>query len=530
MSPGARLLRLPNHPGTIILEYGADSAARTRLLLGQSDTADTSAPDSEHASACTVAFHGLAALYAWRWHRQSPTTIPPIKQLEQELHDALPVPLRTPQTEGLLDSLAALGRAHHSVTMDGLARLIGTGRVDLTTVEAARVAAWHTGHRIAGDAGEADPKPTAVLPRKRRDTTSRTFAALHNLLAGALHGRRSDAASESETRGAMSDALLSWCQAVDRQPSMADLMARFALALLEHGGQRRETLKSRTIVGYVQMIARPLVRALDPRPLSRSSAVWQSAFVRILAGQAPSRRSDIFGALQRFHWRLSQEFEMPEVDFGLLASLAGPRIMVVDAGFVTASEAHRIGAVLEGDISALESIGASSAEVHAARARQLALQMLQSTALRPGELRGLRVMDVMKASDASLEIRVRQSRIQSLKTAQARRIVRLGNEVAAPLNHAASEWIESARLRSGVNDLATSPFLAHVDSLNECMTEDLLYRRMGVLIRGATGRHEGVTYWLRKSAILRRLEAYQRALPATLWALRDLIAAIGHAC
>ena len=281
LSPTATLRRVRAHQDVILVGTGEHETGR-----GQAQS---------------LAFHGLAALHLRRWMSRGESMLPSENDLDQEIHRLIPANLRPTQANGMLKHLAALARARRAMTMDGMARLIGLGAVSTCTVSVDRIVAAYDGlgvHHAAAPAPVAEPLPhNPPVTRNAKDLVS-----LYGLLTTAVHGSENLEVGEVKARKALEDELSKWCAPKATPIRMLDLLARYALALLRRGGERRSVLELRTIRGYLYEVAAPLIAHLPDRPLETSVATWNSVVLTIISTSAPYVRGARFLGLRRFHW------------------------------------------------------------------------------------------------------------------------------------------------------------------------------------------------------------------------------------
>lgn len=304
-------------------------------------------------------------------------------------------------------------------------------------------------------------------------------------------------------------------------------MVRFAFGLLDRGGQRKSKLRLRTILGYVHAIAVPIARYLGDNPLSQPDEVWQETFRQIIGAVTPSRRARRFHALRRFHWILSQEFSISEIDFGELAGIAGQRISTAEAGMLSKADRSAVASMLTREVSNLVSDGADPEAIHCSMGSRVAFLAMSSTSVRTGEVYGLRLGDVQLGKGAR-KIFVRGSRYQSLKSAAARRQADLSGHQSALAEGLLKEWIDQATSRLGGALDSSSPLFMSLENPGERIPRDMLFAPIGELIRTVCGDRRGRTYWLRKAGAHEKLSKLMSADHRSLWPARDFIASMGQ--
>lgn len=506
LSPTATLRRIRSHQDVVLVGVGDHEAGQ-----GQ---------------ARSFAFHGLAALHLRRWRSCGECALPSVDELDRELHALVPANLRPEQASGTLNHLAALARARRALVMDGMARLIGLGEVLPSTVSLDRVVAAHDGLGVHHE----DVRPRATAPPRNDMPATRKaggLASLYELITSAVQGGQNPRVGEAKARKVLEDELLEWCSQESTAIRMVDLLARYALALVQRGGDRRKVLELRTIRGYLYEVAVPLITHLPNRPLEASVGAWNSAILTIIASSAPSIRGARFLGLRRFHLVLNQEFQMPDVDFGEFIDIAGPRHHAVDAGFITDAEFAAAYSCLAAEAAILRVGHAAPHDIHLAEARCVALPMMRASGLRTGEVHGLSYRD-MHTDEPCGRMIVRGSSYQNLKTAKARRGSCLRGAHHDLAIRMAREWEGAAKEREGSGYRRSSPVFSDLGASPGRLDRNDLFGRIGELLKWATGLPAAKPYWLRKSAARERLIELMGSAPTSLWPLRALLGEMGH--
>ena len=521
------------HDVGIVLSLLSDRATLHRsrhdpsVLLVNLDSGDgDDASDGEFAQPwmCpylrSYAFHGLAALHLMRWHAISDKSRIAPTDLSTKLFQQLPVDLRPQRPEDTLMHIAELAKACHVLQMDGMARLVTTGIVTPTCIDARRIIALRDGTtapRIEQVESTAASSATAGAP----ETKPLSLRNIYGILSRAVAAVKGDRRTESAQRDAVQASLFAWCSTCPSNPGTIDLIARFALALVQRGGRRKKHLQLETIRGYVYAAAPSLLARLAPRPLSASSSHWQDIFFEIIATSSPALRAQRLIGLRIFHWILSQEFTLPVVDFGPMESIAGMSTPSVDAGYFTNQELNDIAKQLSEDIKLLQRDEASQGDIHLARLREVTFHVMAAAGIRTGEANGLRINDVERIDMEG--IRVRASRYSSMKSFNARRRVVLIGPCAA----SARQAVNLQRRRFGPGSRG-KPLIDSMKDGNQRVSSKEIIPRIAELSRWATGLSAARPYWLRKTNAWHRLSNLQEQMALSLWPLRDLIAAMGH--
>lgn len=520
LRPGARLSTLQSAPGVLLVEPAP--------IPGALDTDDAETGPSNRNC---LAFHGLAALHLWGWHRSRPERAPDESDLDAALLAALPTiwcdRIRNDRGKGALQEVAALARACNSLRQDGIARQVGTERVRLTCVSLDRVIAARDGHRLRArrddGVGPSTNRPGGDSPLPETAPHPTMLKDLFDALTDAAQAVDADAAAEGFTRAG----LIAWMRSALTplpSPSPSALVVRFVLTLLERGGRQGKPLVLATIRDRAYSVGRFLDEAFPADPLRSEAGVWEEAYLAIVAETPMETRVRRAQDLAYFHRVLGEEITVPDVDLSAIYALAGSASEEADAGFLTDWETDALMSALARDITECDASGQATDELHLAKARELAARLSLSSAARPGEVARLRFADTNDAS----RLRIRRTRYQRLKSFNARRSARLRGKQSAVTEQKLAAWRNGtrARLRSDYAD--TMPIFHQLEDSRRRLSDAELYARIGRLIRWATGDRSARTYWLRKTGIRWRLEEHMHGTHRSLWALRDLLAEIAH--
>jgi hypothetical protein len=479
-----------------------------------------------------LAFHGLAALHLQRWHATTDMHVPDDAGLERLLRKFAPWLSGDSGLTGgasCLESLLAMARACNSLRMDGWARPIGVGKVQLSCVAASRVVSARDnlpvgsrrsiaiqGARIPdfeGDRSSRVQRPRSLLDR------------LYEELTNAANELDADRGRDKELRQRLIAVIRKWLLPVEA-PRPEDLVARFALSLLERGGMRQAVLGIHTIRGYVYEIGRPLEEFMPDEPMLADAGDWTAAYASVIADAEHSVRSDRLDALRRFHWALSREFDLPEVSFADAEALVPDHVRNADAGLLTACEVAALFSALDGRTADVQRMRADATSIYSVQAQSMAAHVSLESAARPGEVARLQYSDVLLAGGGGL--RIHKTSQQRIKTPNSRRRARLLPHASSDARTRLRTWHAAARARGGSSySRADAVFLAPGSSEKRMADADV-FAAVGNLVRWATGDPIGHAYWLRKTAVRLRLEAHMTSSPRSLWEMRDLIAEIGH--
>lgn len=516
-------------PATSIARLEAEHG----VLLAEPSAANTDDGDgSRQRHPGCLAFHGLAALHLWSWHRDRPEAVPTEDDIDQMLFRAIPDRLSASilavKGHGALRQVAALARTCNTLRMDGWARPVGTGKVPLTTAGLGRVAAARDGLPVPSRKWMNSPSGAIGVTLSRNPSSRRAQSLLDKLFgaigdAVALVDRNSR--NEQKVRDRLIASIRGWINPA-QPPRPVDLVATFALLLLVRGGRRLQRLELSTIQNYVYGVGRPIEKYMPDDPLAADASDWEAAYLSIVSAAdsnaMPARVADLIN----FHWVLSQEYPIPEVSFDQIHILAGAAGAQVDAGFLTDAEVAALFHALSFDVEWADAKEMPPANIHLAKMRRLEAAICHSCALRPGEAARLQFADI-ESLPRHDGIRIRKSQIQRLKTVNARRRARLLPSACLPaqLLH---DWLEGTVTRLGSSYSGTLP-VCHAYLISGVRVQDhVIFERVGALARWATGEVGARTYWLRKTAIRKRLEQLMHSTPRSLWPSRDLIAEVGH--
>lgn len=522
MSPGAVISGMSSMPSVLLVapcRRAIDAEADPSALI----------PDWQHG---TIAFHGLAAVALLSWHRSENEPID-LRELDRELGLLATGELLRSSTSthplSWLHELEALARTINSLRMDGVARLVGTGRTLLASAPIERVVARRDnlpmGPRSAATSREWGGGP----PRRKVSATPRTNDLLDDLIAAirsAVDHSQSDRTKEAVIRRDLEAQLRLWVGSED-QYSPEGLIALYALLLLVYGGRRRKHLALTTVQDYVYAVARPLVATLPASPMDADSEEWTETFMMALALVEKSQRPARASALENFHWLISQHMPVPSVDFGEVFAFAGRATYLADAGFLTEAELEGLSWALGNDIEFARSLGTGRSPVNEAVQRSWVAKIAFSGSLRPGEATRLTFKNLPFGPDDRLH--VAKNRLQRLKNFNARRCPSVVSGQFGISTEDLLNLFESAKQRFSSEFRLSMPILQPVGDVEFQQLEEKVLRGLSQLIKWATGDIDASAYWLRKTAITAKLERVMASDDGSLWPIRHLLAEIGHA-
>lgn len=481
----------------------------------------------------TLAFHELAALALERWHRAGEASNLDLSVISRELGKAMPTHIFPASMHPRLEEIAALVRARNSLTMDGMARMVGTGVCRVNSVAVDRLAAVYDDHPVTRTAEARDDETAPFQHDARTDeppdspqpaATVRTVMAL---LARVQTRRRPVKVTDADARLQLRSGLSALLRRGQGETRVVDLIARFALTLLDEGGDHKEVLELITIQGYVAPIAYSLNKRLAEHPLEQDAAEWQEAFLRIVGSATPAMRHRKAVALSRFHARLSRHVPLPAIDVSELGMLSGAPVVIDAAALLSAAERRAVSAQLATDVTLLTSEGAAPREIHAARAREVYFSTMSASSLRPSEAWGLTLGNVtLGASDARISLS--RHRWQRLKTYRSRRRIRLASDEATTAETQLGRWVSEVRQRVGRAARVSLPIFGRLDDPETPLDFGSFAARVGPLLRWATDDPSAVPYALRKTGIHLEARFLHRVSPQTLWTVRDFLKRAAH--
>ena len=480
----------------------------------------------------TLAFHGLAAVALLYWHKSNNDQVNP-EGINAELGQLGSSELsRSEEATGALpwlEELVALARIINSLRMDGVSRLVGTGKVLPTSAPIERLVALRDDLPM-GPRSELTSKDWSVTKRGSKKGAPTAPARLLDDLTAAIRlsveSYKANRKKQTAIRNDLEAQLRQWVGEADEYRA-EHLVALFALLLLTRGGRRRSRLELTTIQGYVYAVARPLVATLPALPMAADSDDWTQAFMAALAMAEASERPGRADALANFHWVLSQAMSVPSVDFGEVFAFAGRSSYLADAGFLTHAELRGLSWALNAEIEASRSNGDDRAAIHEAIFRNLTGRMAYSGALRPGEATCLSYRNLPTGPGGRL--RISKNKFHGLKNSNARRCPRL---IPNGFGATSPELVEigaTARRLLGSSFSPALPVMFELDTPDVRHGDQKLLDGLSRYIKWSAGELDASPYWLRKTAIRARVECMLAEGASSLWPIRHLLAEIGHA-
>lgn len=516
---------------TLFSGYGDSSVALRAMQRNNSLSRSRKLPDIVLLEDCfnnnTFAFHGIAALFLQKWFRNSQATLLDEEKINAELLAALPKDWIATSDRNLLSEFAAVARAQNSLTMDGMARLVGTGKVVMTTVNAMRIVSSHDHHQpitFTTKATEALPQVQSTYKSGARISNVITLTAA---MSSSLPNRKEKYVGEVESRKKLRSQLTESLKRHKGQPNTLDLLVRYAVSLLDEGGKRKPELRLETIRSYIGGIAHSLCKRLGDEPMQKGDSHWQEAFIQVIASTTPEMRINRFNSLRRFHDALSEHMDLPSVDFAELSKVVGEQFSMVSAGFLTAPEITKAIECLSSDMNYLIENEAPAKEIHLARARLLYFSLLCSTSLRPGEAWSLLARNVVM-DDEVAKVAVTKHKFQKLKTLGARRRPALTGSIEKIAFNLLNEWLVDLQKRTGSNFNSLLPLFGELEDPTVIIDRELIFNRVNTVVKWVTNNNDAVQYWTRKTGAMNSINALNESEETSLWLARDMLSRIGH--
>ena len=477
-------------------------------------------------STSTLVFHDIAAVVLMTWHRNKIKFNNNLEQIEAEIHSLLPAKMKPIHANQTFAQLMAFVRIRNSITMDGVARYVGCGRVDLTTASSARIVGALEDRPVQDyrEFNNYDAVHTRLGAGRhvseKKSVSNRTVVSIitkqnRRFLSGEITEGYAISTIRSELVGILNK--------ITTELTIAYLLARYCVALIDEGGSRKRKLKLSTMLSYIEPLSQPLAMYFKGNALKNN---WQEIFNQIIASIIQSARPAKHDALARFYRTINKYFDIPEVDFEILSEIAGAHQKHVNPGYLTHADCAKIAESLSKDISDLESSKASSKDIYIAKVAHAYFLARITTSLRTGEGLSLNISDVISES-ASASITVRRNRKQRLKTENARRRIFLQGPFATQAANVLSDLkiaYDDKYLR--INKKSIPLFRQFNNGLY--IDKELLIDRINERVRWVTNNPNATIYFARKLDVWRNMTAYQISNPSSLWPLLDLLVRFGH--
>lgn len=479
----------------------------------------------------TIAFSGMAALHLAHWTRDRKELIVNRNQINDEIYNHLPDALKPKSVDETLDQLASLIKIRNSLAMGGIARLVGTEKVNFTSISASKMVALQDNLPVVKTEKHTDCSESMLRFALGNTNNSNDKLSIRKLTAEISkcqkHRSHYTGLSEVETRKQLRMWLVNHCNPNKSNQQVEHLLVRFAVALLDKNSESSR-LQYITILGYIGVIAHSLKKYLGSDPLAKTQEEWQEAYLQIIASSTPDMRVRKRDALYRFHNLAGEQLKLPNIDFAILSDIAGDRKLFVNPGYLTKDMKNQVVKALERDIIDLDRQNASADELHEAKARYLYFHLISTSTLRPRECWALSINDIIFNANSTF-IRIRSRGFQNLKTVRARRRILLKGDVVADCRIQLERWIANLESIHGNNYNINLPLFSRSKDPTALIDRAHISSRVNELLRWITDDPEAVAYWARKSDIYDSMSALQSGTHESLWPARDLLGRAGQA-
>lgn len=477
-------------------------------------------------SSSTLVFHDIAAVVLKTWHKNKVKFNNNLDQIEAEIHSLLPAKMKSKHANQTFAQLMAFVRVRNSITMDGVARYVGCGRVELTTASSARIVGALEDRPVQDyrEFNNYDVVNTRLGAGKyvsdRKTLSNRAVVSIitkqnRRFLSGEITEGYAISTIRSELVGTLNKR--------STELTIAYLLARYCVALIDEGGTRKRKLKLSTMLSYIEPLSQPLAKYFKGNVLKND---WQEIFKLIIASIIQSARTAKLDALARFYRTLNNYFDIPEVDFEILSEIAGAHHNHVNPGFLTNADCANIAESLSKDISDLESSKASSKDIYIAKVAHAYFMARITTSLRTGEGLSLNISDLI-SEPASASITVRRNSKQRLKTENARRRIFLQGPFATQAADVLSDLTIAYDDKYQRISKKSVPLFRQFNNILY-IDKELLLDRINERVRWVTNNSKATIYFARKLDVWRNMTAYQMSNPSSLWPLLDLLVRFGH--
>ena len=472
----------------------------------------------------TIAFDGLAALALRAWHRSGKKYVKfDEARIREELgrvyENAFGMPIGVGE---VFEEIEAMACAANALTAPGIIRCVAMGEAHPSFAGIERVMALH------------DNKP--ISPRPGHEINQRLIRATHLGLEVENPVPATYRALTRILRTASPDDLEAGFKGLKRKvrslgedkpvETFGEVMILFAMALLDGGGLKRESLELSTIRGHVYSIGRALTKAMPGKVALESPLTWETAYLRMIHTTADDKRPWLVDSIRYFHRILCREFsDIPGIQFGPLFSHIVQHAGNTNSGFLTGNEIQAI-VTCSGLLKAQAEAKGNRRDIEEQTAGHLLVCVAASTTLRPREYQVPRVAGV-RASTSRIRIGLRSRRDAPLKSMRARRVVKLRGPWA---REATREVVANLRRRRKLNFHGPNlPLFQALDQQGVSIETSDLTNRLNGLVRAVTGRLEDDSYLFRKTAAIRLFRNVMAASSCSAWPMIEVLAEMGHA-
>ena len=551
--PEAHTLYLALLVGAVLFGLALHEDAVTGLILGLARMVipggdldvvivPLAAPESQPDQ--SIALPGILAFLAV--HVKSYVTTVPVlgvADLDRWLRKAFGAFL--PTSGSLLSALMAAVRLTARFELPGALRAVLDRALPTTTLAPERLAALledrQAGRRPSPIAPSAPPPhQSPVATRERVPPKAASLRKLLGVLRNQLnpHGEpiRLERGGGAKGRGARlrNDALLAdIAQEADEVHDVLALAARYALKLRTEGSEYTPCLAPSTIYSYALRIVPALLRFAPPSGLLNLDEEEFIALYELCSACAPDDAvSKIRSLLAYFHVYLVSHHRAVELDPADI--LQGARSFArVDANMVMPREY----VTMHDDVTAQITHGSTSG-LRILRAARIVLILMRYAKMRIGEATTRRLDDVRFVSREVLVL-VRPNRDTQLKTAAAKRLIRLQPALSEDEFGELKEWCGAEVAARGGKSTPDALLFPVEPGGSVAMDPATLARPISELAQCATGLANARPHWLRHAgatveflAIAGRpwidTEASTTSVAAPLGRLAQLKRLIGH--
>lgn len=494
-----------------------------------------------------VVLSGVPALLASRL-----SSMPDIQDALRESREQRGVALSALLCEAFPDELQKLGRTTGIARMqtalllageaelEGPARAIMRKHVAAATVGAVRAASaadlvtvetyagTRASHGVVTEDDEPEIAGTSRVGERWHPRTHETLRLLNPSYAGRVEG-----VPVGPLRGRLPVLMRALQGALSNlQPAstLRGFLIAYAQFLLDPDGRG---LGRRLAVGTTYKICNRISRALkrlsEEEQLARlAPEQWMAVLMPYCLDERAGDRREVLQDVRRFLGWLEDQIDLNPPDWGLLFSAAGAPLPPSDPALLIDSEVDRVLSVLKRDAED-ESANLPLTE-RALRQTRLAFALVcEASGARPASVEGLTLADVHLHPDGDfIELRTR-GKFASIKTRTSAGFVRLEGEHWRAYRGWFESWLSDLKSLAGLSDISAVPLLqVPRQPTGTRFAMDEVKRRIGDLIRWATGAEDARPYHLRKRRIQERHLALRRGQGVRTQHVAQVLRTCGH--
>jgi hypothetical protein len=476
---------------------------------------------------CPMVFGGLPALALAKRGANAPTAkAPSPAHLGQWTRRSLNLPFSLPAdaADGTR-LLEALLQAAGRVELSGPERLVMLGDVPLAAVSVPRSLARDDDWPVCNAQRTEDPEPMADELYERESAESdlpegsrwetRLAARDYERLTVALDPERFPRVLKVK-----SDAKTGWRQALTKyverlvdeygERTNLGLLAGYVRHRLRYGGRKKSNLAHATLGSDLTRFGADLMAvAGSERILEWDSGEIHANYLATLLCKPITARRQAFDALMNFHEFLRQVHQAPEVSEAELRAFAGARFVHLDPGMVTRREAMQVHRALVADIEAEQALQDATPEaVRLLELREIMYLILEASGLRPSSAYGLTLGDLFFLQPERDFVRLRiTGEFGRAKSNASLGFIALEGALWMSARERVIAWVASEKERLTDVKWWKCPLFAVSSGVPRRFSRPHLTRRIGQLLKWATGQKKARTYWLRKNRVTARHEA-----------------------